>query len=48
MNLGTILMLFAFVLAVLASIGVSGGRFSLGWASLAFYFASILFGGIHL
>jgi Na+/H+-dicarboxylate symporter len=47
--LGTILIVFAFVLACLASYGVPAGRWQLGWAALAFYFASILFNaGGHL
>lgn len=47
MNLGTLLILLAFLLAVLASLGISGGRIALGWAALALYFASLLLGGIH-
>ncbi len=47
--MGTILMVFAFVLACLAAYGVPAGRWNLGWAALAFYFASILFGSLgHL
>jgi hypothetical protein len=47
--LGTILLVFAFVLACLASYGVPAGRWQLGWAALAFYFASLLFGSLgHL
>lgn len=45
--LGTILIVFAFVLACLASYGVPAGRWSLGWASLAFYFASMLIGHLR-
>lgn len=41
--LRTILLVFAFVLACLAAYGVPTGRWALGWAALAFYFASILF-----
>ncbi len=41
--LGTILLVFAFVLACLAAYGVPAGRWQLGWAALAFYFASLLF-----
>lgn len=45
----TILMVFAFVLAVLAAYGVPAGRWQLGWAALAFYFAALLFGDVtHL
>lgn len=47
--LGTILLVFAFVLACLAAYGVPAGRWNLGWAALAFYFASLLFGSFaHL
>ena len=47
--LTTILLVFAFVLACLAAYGVPAGRWQLGWAALAFYFASLLFGaGGHL
>ena len=42
--LGTILLVFAFVLAVLAAWSVPAGRWSLGWAAFAFYIASILIG----
>lgn len=42
--IGIILLVFAFVCACLAAYGVNGGRWQLGWASLAFYFASLLFG----
>jgi hypothetical protein len=45
--IGIILLVFAFVCAVLAAYGVNGGRWQLGWASLAFYFASILFGALQ-
>ena len=44
--LGTILLVFAFVLACLAAYGVPAGRWQLGWAALAFYFASLLFGSL--
>ncbi len=47
MTLGMILVLLAFIFALLATIGVPGGRFSLGWASLACYFLSLLVGGIR-
>lgn len=46
--LGLILMVFAFVLACLAAYGVPAGRWSLGWAALAFYFASLLLGNFGL
>lgn len=42
--IGPILLVFAFVLACLASYGIPAGRWQLGWASLAFYFASLLLG----
>ena len=46
----TILLVFAFVLAVLAALNVGQPRWSLGWASLACYYLSILLGaaGLHL
>ena len=44
--LGTILLVFAFVLACLAAYGIPAGRWQLGWAALACYFASILFGDV--
>ncbi|MGO8972147.1 MAG: hypothetical protein ACLQNV_01265 [Steroidobacteraceae bacterium] len=44
--LGTILLVFAFVLACLAAYGVPAGRWQLGWAALAFYLASLLFGSL--
>jgi hypothetical protein len=45
--LGTVLLVFAFVCAALAAYGVSAGRWQLGWASLAFYFAALIFGSIQ-
>lgn len=42
--LGPILLVFAFVLACLAAFNVGQPRWSLGWASLACYFLSLLFG----
>jgi DMSO reductase anchor subunit len=46
--LGTVLLVFAFVLAVIAAFvpGPVYGRWHLGWAAMAFYFASLLFGGL--
>jgi hypothetical protein len=45
-QIGIILLVFAFVLAVLASYGGPWtGRWQLGWGALAFYFASLLFDG---
>ncbi len=49
--LGMILLVFAFVLACLASFlpGPVWERLHLGWLALAFYFASLLFGQLgHL
>jgi len=48
--LGTILLVFAFVLACIAAFfpGPVLDRVHLGWASLAFYFASLLFGHLGL
>lgn len=43
-NLGTILLVFAFVLSFCAALGVSAGRIHLGWAAFTCYIASILFG----
>ena len=42
--MGTVLVIIALILAVLAAIGVPSGGIGLGWASLAFYFASLLVG----
>ena len=42
--IATILLVFAFVLACLASAGIPSGRWQLGWAALACYFASLLLG----
>lgn len=41
-----ILMVFAFVLACLAAYGIPAGRWNLGWAALAFFFAALLLGGV--
>lgn len=46
--LGTVLLVFAFVLACLAAYGVPAGRWNLGWAALAFYFGSLLVGHVGL
>jgi hypothetical protein len=47
--LGTILMVFAFVLLVLAAFNCPvPPRLSLGWAGLACWCLSILLGGWHL
>jgi len=46
-HLGLVLLVFAFVLAVIAACLVqTAGRFHLGWAALAFYFAALIVGGI--
>jgi len=46
-NIGLILLVFAFVLAVIAGCIMQGaGRFHLGWCALAFYIASQLIGGL--
>jgi len=46
-NLGLVLLVFAFVLAVIAAtVMVQAGRFHLGWAAVAFWIAAELFGGI--
>jgi|HubBroStandDraft_1064217.scaffolds.fasta_scaffold93403_2 hypothetical protein len=50
--LGLILLVFAFVLAIVAtfieSVPVAGTTLRFGWASLAFFYASLLFGGAHV
>ena len=43
-NLGTILLVFAFVLGFCASLNVPGGWVNLGWAAFTCYVASLLFG----
>ncbi len=43
--IGTILLVFAFVLSLLAAYGIGAPRWSLGWAALACYFLSLLLGG---
>ncbi len=48
MNAGLVLLVFAFVLAFCAALSIQAGRVSLGWAAMACYFASLLFGGAHL
>lgn len=42
--LGTILLVFSFVLFCVAAANINHPRISIGWAGLAFYIASILFG----
>lgn len=50
--LGTILLVFAFVLAVIAALipppAWPWGRLHWGWAAFAFFIASLLFGGGHI
>lgn len=43
----TILLVFAFVFAVIASLGVSIPRVHFGWLAIAFWILSILLGGAH-
>jgi hypothetical protein len=46
-NLGLILLVFAFVFAVIASvIMTASGRWHFGWAAVAFWIASELIGGL--
>lgn len=45
MNLYLILLVFAFVCAVLAAFNVGAPRWNLIAAALAFYFAALIFGG---
>ena len=44
--LSIILLVFSFVLLVLASANVSHPRVSLGWLGLAFWVLSLLLGGV--
>lgn len=44
--ISTILLVFAFVLACLAVYNVGAPRWSLGWASLACYFLSLLLSNV--
>jgi hypothetical protein len=47
--LGTILLVFAFVLLALAALNVpSSPRINLGWAGMACWCLSILLGGLHI
>lgn len=46
--IGTILIVAAFVLALLACLGVNAPRVNLGWAAMACYFLSLLLGGLGL
>lgn len=46
-NIGLILLVFAFVFAVIAAVIVQGqGRWHFGWAAIAFWIASELIGGL--
>jgi hypothetical protein len=46
-NIGLILLVFAFVFAVIAScIMTTAGRWHFGWAAIAFWIASQLIGGL--
>lgn len=46
-NLGLVLMVFAFVLAVIAAcVMTQAGRFHLGWAAIAFWLAAEIFAGV--
>ncbi len=46
--LSTALLIAALILAILATIGIPAGRYSLIAAALACYFASLLLGGVSL
>ena len=43
----TILLVFAFVFAVIASLGIAIPRVHFGWLAVAFWILSILLGGAH-
>ena len=45
-NIGLILLVFAFVLACLASRGIGAPPWQLGWAAIACWIASELIGGL--
>lgn len=46
-NLGLILLVFAFVFAIIAACIMEGnGRWNFGWAAVAFWIASQLLGGL--
>jgi hypothetical protein len=46
-NLGLVLLVFAFVFAVIAgAVMVAAGRFHFGWLSIAFWIAAELFAGL--
>lgn len=47
--LGTILLVFAFVVAILASVGLPPATppaWKLGWLAFSFFIAALLFGGV--
>ena len=46
--IGTILIVFAFVLAVCAAAGVGMPRLHLGWAAMACWFLSLLLGHLPI
>jgi hypothetical protein len=45
--IGTILLVFAFVFAVIASLGIRLPRVHFGWLAIAFWILSLLLGGAH-
>jgi hypothetical protein len=46
-NVGLILLVFAFVFAVIAAFGISqAGRWHIGWSAIAAWIASELIGGL--
>jgi len=45
--IGTILLVFAFVFAVIATLGVAIPRIHFGWLAISFWILSILLGGAH-
>lgn len=45
--IGTILLVFSFVFAVIATLGVAIPRVHFGWLAFAFFILSILLGGAH-
>lgn len=46
-HLGLVLLVFAFVFAVIASCIMEGsGRWNFGWAAIAFYLLSLIVGGV--
>jgi hypothetical protein len=45
--IATILLVFAFVFAVIACLGVTVPRIHFGWLAIAFWILSVLLGGAH-